>query len=438
MIKAGKVCFGLVLWAVLSFSGNADTGTRSEKNTLAKVQLSSGMPLIYQQDTSSRITVLQFSIAGGQFAEPPDKSGLSYLSTRMTLVLPDRSKTQTIMGQATQLLMTGRADYSLVSIACLSDNLEDSLKVVSEIMRNPLLSGIRINHAKEQMGRQIKSLRDDSENTAHQTAVELLFPGTGYARSIYGTEDSIKSIKKKDIRKFFDSHFRPGNMTAMVCSDLDMETVVRLLDEHFNKFPSGSPPARSEFYLPEIHSRTKTIERSTRQTLVGMAYRLPPLNARRYAGAFLLEHVLGKGIGSKLWPLRDEKKLAYHVNARMEYFREGGVMEVYLETESGKKEAAEAELEAVMNKIYSEGVGKEEWESILNYALASFLRSNETKQQRVQTISFFEMTGLGSSFFHGILKEMKNISWEAFNMFLRNVLNPENRVSILIGPGVSK
>ena len=426
----------IICWAVC-FSGWADD-SQAKNGRFQKTVLDSGMPLIFQQDTSSRITVLQFSIAGGQFAEPMDKSGLSYLTTRLTLVLPDRTKTQTIMDNATQLLMTSKEDYSLVTIACLSENLEESWEVAGEIMLNPLISGIRIKNNKDQMERQINMLQDDSENIAHQTAVENLFPGTRYARAIYGNEKSIKSIKKKDIKEFFQNYFRPGNVTAVVCSDLKKETILGLLRKNFSDFPSGPPPSRPEYTAPEIRTRTQDIERATQQTLVGMAYRLPSLNSGNYICAHLLENVLGKGIGSKLWPLREEEKLAYHVNARSVYFREGGVLEVYLETDSEKKEDAEKELAAVMDTVFAKGIEKQEWESVLNFGRAAYLRANETKQQRVQTISFFEITGLDYTFFTEILNQMESYPLNKFNAFLKKVLNPENRTAFTIGPKSSE
>jgi zinc protease len=435
--KIESLCLSLLFSIHLFFPGITQENYRPDQTSIQKVQLKTGMPLIYVRDSSSRITVLQFSISGGQFAEPLDKSGLAYLTTRLTLVLPDRSKTQTIMDLATQLLMTSYPDYTMVSIACLSQNLEESLTVVAEIMQNPLMSGIRINNHKEQMERQIKSIQDDSENIAAQTAAELLYPGTRYTRSIFGTEKSLKAIKKKVIQKFFDQYFRPSNMTAVVCSDLDMEAIVDLLNHYFTRFPSGEPPSRPEFILPEIQKRTEKIERKTQQILTGLAYRLPPLSRHNYACAHMLEHVLGKGIGSKLWPLREKEKLAYNINARADYFREGGIMEVYLETETGKEDMAKAQLKKTMKQVFSAGIIETEWNSVQNYARAAFLRANETKQQRVQTISFFEMTHLDHSFFLNILDVLKGITRDEFNAFLKEVLNPENSVSIMVGPGIS-
>jgi predicted Zn-dependent peptidase len=435
--QAVRFCLGLFLTALMIFPALSQDQSPPTTETAKKERLAAGIPLIYLQDTSSNITVLQFSIAGGQFAEPLDKSGLAYLATRLTLVLPDRSKTQTIMDMATQLLMTSYPDYTMVSMACLSQNLEESLKVLSEIMQDPLISGIRISNNKEQMERQIKSMQDDSENIIHQTAVALLFPQSRYARSIYGTEDSLKKIKKKALKEFFKQYFRPSNMTAVVCSDLNKTAIVNLLNEYFTEFPDGDAPLRPEFVLPEIDKQSETIERDTQQTLIGLAYRLPPLNARNYACAAMLENLLGKGIGSRLWALREDKKLAYHVNARLNYFREGGVIEAYLETETGKKETAQTELKKIMEQIYASGIPEEEWASVQNYARAAFLRDNETKMQKVQTISFFEMTDLNYTFFYSLLEEMKNISRDEFNAFLKKVLLPDRAVSIIIGPEVS-
>jgi len=80
----------------------------SQEESLAKMQikkktLENGLSLIYQKDTSSSITVIQILIRGGQSAEPENKQGLAYLTTRLALEIPDQIITQDLMSQASQV-----------------------------------------------------------------------------------------------------------------------------------------------------------------------------------------------------------------------------------------------------------------------------------------------------------------------------------------------
>ena len=83
------------------------------KNQPQKNIMSSGLTLIYQNDISSAITVLQILINGGKGAEPEGKDGLTYLTTRLALEIPDRSKVQDMMTQASRTSMRSSSKFPI-------------------------------------------------------------------------------------------------------------------------------------------------------------------------------------------------------------------------------------------------------------------------------------------------------------------------------------
>jgi predicted Zn-dependent peptidase len=160
--------------------------------------LSNGLKLIYQKDTSSAITVLQILVLGGKGTEPEGKDGLAYLTARLALEIPDRGKIQAMMIQASRTSVMSYGDYSLINIRCLSEHLEETLKITTQIMLKPLFSGLRIDFIKKQMTYQRKRQEDDSINVGHNALLEKLFANTSLAGSVFGSEESLKAIKKKD------------------------------------------------------------------------------------------------------------------------------------------------------------------------------------------------------------------------------------------------
>ena len=65
---------------------------------------------------------------------------------------------------------------------------------------------------------------------------------------------------------------------------------------------------------------------------------------------------------------------------------------------------------------------------------ASFLRSNETKEKRTSTLAEFEALGLGYNFINTIFQEIDDTSLEEMNTFIKDVLNPDKSVEVIIGP----
>ncbi len=406
------------------------------ENPPEKKILENGLSFIYQQDKSSSITVLQILIKGGKAAETQEKAGLAYLTTYLALEIPDAEKVQELMSQASLVQMAGREDYSLINISCLSENLEATLKIISQIMLKPLFSGIRIDRAKERMNDQRKINEDDAVGAGHNAALEALFAKTGYGLSVLGSKETIKAIKKKDIEDFHQNYFQAGNMVAVVISDLDKDPVLEILNKYLKDFPSGKPPEPEPIVALPAEEKKIYIEKDTEQFYVAFSFPLPKVSAKNFVLALAVENLLGKGVNSRLWHLRSEEKLAYNVNSRATQMREGGILESYLETGKEKKEVALQALRNTLNDLFENGVTEEELEVTKTNVKASFLRNNETKEERVRSIGFLEALGLGYEFLNKLFEEVDPLSLEEINAFIKDVLNPEKGIEIIVGPKI--
>lgn len=429
-----KLVASIGLWALtLSpiFSGQTPFLSR---NLPEKESLANGLKLIYQKDASSAITVLQILIKGGKAVEPKEKTGLAYLTTRLALEIPDRGKIQELMIQASHTSMMSYGDYSLINISCLSDHLEETLKITTQIMLQPLFSGLRIDSVKKQMIYQRKRQEDDSINVGHNALLEKLFDNTSYAGSVLGSEQSLKAIKKKDIKNYYERYFVAENMAVVVISDLEKDFLVKILNEYFSKFPSGEPAEPKSISLTIPEEKKVFLEKDSKQFFISLAFPLPKITRKNFILAYLVENFLGKGVGSRLWPLRYREKLAYNVNSRANQMKDGGILETYLETDKEKKEVALKALKKILRNLFEKRITEEELEIAKTNAKASFLRENETKETRAGNFVCFEALGLGCEFLSGFFLEIDAIGLDEINDYIKEILNPEKEVEVLIGP----
>jgi len=400
-----------------------------------KIVLENGLTVIYEKDISSRISVFQIVIKGGKWAEPEGKAGLAYLTTRLTIEIPDQNKLQALMDQATHLYMSCTEDYSLITIASLSVNLEDTLKITSQILSKPLFSNIRIDRIKKQMTRSREIESDEPAIAAHYTFTDIFMAGTPFAGQIYGSENSLRSIKKKDIISFYENHFLTGNMIFSISTDLEKQTILDLIQKFFGGFHAGKLPGPKLLsFSPILEEKKQYIKKDSTQAHISAGYLLPQLSPSNYLLAYLTANLLGQGVGSRLWPLRSEKKLAYNVHSRATYFNAGGILETFIETENTKLDIALDSFTHVLNELYSGGVTEEELSMTKNYSKALFLRNNETKESRALTRGNNEAIGLGYNYLEKFIGEINTVSAEEINTFVRKVLAPEKRVQVIIGP----
>lgn len=428
-LKPLVCCLGAVF---IILTGAGREGTSGEAS-VRKTTLGNGLTIILDVDESSPTTILQILVKGGKRAEPAGKRGLAFLTTRLSLEIPDSGKAQELMSLATQCSVGALADYSLIAIECLSENLEASLDIYSQIILDPLLSGIRIDAMKRNMGHQGRIEKDDSLRLGHLSALGAFYAGTPYEGSIYGDQESLKAIKGRDISDFYKRFFVGPNMILSLSSDLPEKTLLDLASKYFAQILRGDAVSFDPVSASEPKERAVHFERDTKQTYVGLGYPLPGISPRNFALASLLENLLGKGPGSKLWPLRSEKKLAYNVNCRATQMKWGGILEAYLETDNAKMRTAKEALQETISGLCRDGVSEEDLEIAKTAAVAGFVRDNETKTGKVATLAFFESAGLGFDYFNAFPSEIEALTLEGLNTFIKNILAPEKAVEIVIG-----
>ena len=87
-----------------------------------------------------------------------------------------------------------------------------------------------------------------------------------------------------------------------------------------------------------------------------------------------------------------------------------------------------------MNELYESGITGEELDVTKTFSKASFLRDNETKTTRAKNLASFEALGLGFTFLDRFSEEIDAISLEEINAFIKEFLDPEKGVEVIVGP----
>jgi predicted Zn-dependent peptidase len=399
-----------------------------------KTVLKSGIPCIYHRDGASPMTVVGLVVPGGKSAVPRGLDGLAAMTTRLALEIPDEGKVRDLMAQATRMSFVCLEDHSVILIECLSENLEEALRVAGKIIQDPLISGLRVGRAKELMKLYGRAEEDDAGTAAHNAVLSHYYAGDGYGSALYGTEESLKAIGRKEVLEFFRSRFTAASVFFTVVSDLEAAPVRGLLEKYFSALPKGGPVA-SPVAVPALPAeKAISLSRDTKQTFVGRAYALPAPEPGEYAKGVLAEVLIGRGPGSRLWRLRADERLAYNVGANLTWTRGAGILEVFLETENAKSIWASEALDRELEELRAGGIAAGELEATKVMAKAGLLRSVEMKPGRARLLSGFEVLGLGFDHLPRLFAAIDAVGLDEINAYLRTVLSPERAVVITVGP----
>lgn len=396
--------------------------------------LENGLTVVLQDDDAAANSVVQLFVRGGSRDDPLESSGLAYLTMRLALEIPDQTKLQQLMDFGSSFSLHVSEDYSLISIRALSRHLEPTLAILASIFNRPLFSGLRIDGIKEQMLHLQKKETDDPTELMRALTARNFFGAGGYGAKLFGEEASLAAITKKDIQAFFNTHFVAANMVAVVISDLDQDLLKPLLVRCLGRLPAGQKSMPGPVQEGKAAKPALTITRKSAQTHIACAILLPELTAENFLLVSLLETWLGKGIGCKLWPLRDQSDLTYGVNAEVLPQKDAMLLSVYLKTEYRRADEAQKNLLQILQAVYENGISEDELSTTKAYAQADFWRENETRERRAVTLAFMEGMGLSYRLAGDFNVRLGAIKQDKLNRFIRDWLAPERWVFLRIGP----
>jgi zinc protease len=124
-----------------------------------------------------------------------------------------------------------------ISVTCLKEQLEDALKLVSDICTGSIFPEKELEREKKEIISAIEMQDNEIFEHGYRLLKELIFKEHPYGFQIIGTKDSIGSITKDDIIRFHQNIFTPENMVLGICGDCDSDEIESLVKKYFYSVP---------------------------------------------------------------------------------------------------------------------------------------------------------------------------------------------------------
>jgi predicted Zn-dependent peptidase len=222
-------------------------------------------------------------------------------------------------------------EYTTFYVRLLSEHLPLGLDILSEIMWDPALRPSDVDAERTVILDEILMHADEPADLVAEQWQSSLFPGHALGRDTLGTQATVGDLDAGDIRRFFEHHYRPGNMVVSVAGDCTHDGVAADLERRFTGQGGGTAPARTA--PGPATERLRVIRRPTEQAHVVYGVRsVSRFDEHRFALA-VLNHVLGGGLSSRLFQkVREERGLAYSVWSERATYQDAGSLAVVVGT----------------------------------------------------------------------------------------------------------
>src|SRR5271165_467143 len=196
---------------------------------IQKVISKKGIEAWLVEDHSRPILSMNFAFEGGSVQDPEDKPGVSTFVSGMLDEgagdLDSEAFQNKLEDLAAKMSFHASYDHMIGSFQALTDNRDESLKLLQLALTSPHFKPEDVDRIREQLIASLKVEEKDPDKVAAREWFKLAFGSHPYGRPTGGTLESVASIKPEDLHAYVKRIFARDHLKVSVVGDIDPETL---------------------------------------------------------------------------------------------------------------------------------------------------------------------------------------------------------------------
>lgn len=374
--------------------------------------------------------------------EPTGKEGLAVLTASLlnqgTASRTAEEIAETIDGIGGRIWASSGGEYTTIGCDVLSEDLATGLDLFSSIILEPTFDRKDLQRVRKQLITEIKQNRVQPFTIASNHARYLLI-GSGHRLGRVKTETSVKRIKAKDVKTFYQEHFLPNNSILLVIGDFSREEMLKHLSERFGGWSSGELKIREVVscrLLDGIDFRFVNKPDLTQGNIAIRQWGIPSDSPDEPAYRIMNYILGGGGFSSRLLAVvRAEEGKTYGISSFPEQHPDFGILGIQTFTRNEEVVRTYESILSELKKFIDDGITEEELQKAKSYYLGAIPLGLESPQSIAGRI----LDGLYNGF---TVEEMRretvklsNVTQEDVDRVAKKYLSSEAFVLVIVGNG---
>jgi zinc protease len=406
--------------------------------------LSNGLRVLIVEHRELPIADLMLVVGTGAEGDPAAKAGLATLTAS---VLDEGTTTRNALQIADQAAFLGVRvgasagwDASTVSLHTPTAQLDSAFALFADIALRPSFPAADFQRLRQERLTSLIQLRDRPTAIADRAYNEIVFGSEHpYGRPLIGTEASTRAITRADVRRFYDTYYRPNNATLIVVGDVAPDDVVRRVEQAMGSWARGTVPVVAFGATPARQPTAVTLidkpgapQTSVRIGLPGVAR-----STSDYFPLLVMNTVLGGSFTSRLnQNLRETKGYTYGARSGFSMRRAAGPFVASAEVTGTKTDSSLIEFMKELRAI-RESVPAAELEKAKQYLQLQFPGDFESTGDIAGQLVPLVLYGLPLDYYNSYVQRVGAVTQADVQRVARAHLDPANFTVVIVGDRAS-
>lgn len=407
-----------------------------------KSTLSNGVRVVTESHPNAVAVSVGIFVGKGTRDELKDEAGLAHFVEHMVFKRTKNRSAFEISRDMEEVgadinAFTSRETTTFVAFG-LAEHLKRYVDVLCDVVTRPTFAKSDVEMERDVVIQEIRSSEDQLEDCVYDRHFEKAFKGSSLALPILGSLESIQSISRERVAKFYRRQYVNQNLVVAAAGKVDHDELCSLLEKYLSalrgtaerELPAGTLPAQllgAPF--------TQVIKRRAEQAHVLIGANSPGFRDHRRFDSIMLNGIIGGGLTSRLYQeVRENRGLAYSVYSHLYSFVDAGVMLMYAGTEPMKVPEAVRVVFQELGKLRMKGFKREELEMVRTQVRSATILGSDDPESRMQSLGINELVFGRYRSLGEVLGEYERVKPEGVRALMEETLKFDSLGVTVMGP----
>ena len=356
---------------------------------------------VFEQRKGTGVVAVQIWVKVGSRDETLKQAGITHFIEHLIFKGTEKVKANEMASRVESLGGSINAftsyDNTVYHIVVPKQAFEEGLDLLVDAVYNPSFPEDEVEKENKVVLEEIKMGEDDPQRKLFKELFAIAYDGKPYGRPIIGYEETVKGIKREDIRQYFKTHYEPENMVVVIVGDFDERAAKTFLKKSLQKKKDDvkARPEQGSAATGKVDKKVKIVEKDLREGYLAISYPIPPVVHPDTPALEVLGTILGDGESSRLQEqLKNKQGIVPNIGTYFFSPRDGGLLVVYATFKGSDYSSIVSAVDKEVKRLLEGGVGEWELTKARNMIEASYIYGAETAQGRARQIgNFMTLTG---------------------------------------------